>query len=42
MLIPRYFFSGEFAAFYQYFLAQPHTKKRFRKGEYPFADAPNK
>ena len=34
MLIPRYFFSGEFAAFYQYFLAQPHTKKRFRKGEY--------
>ena len=34
MLIPRYFFSGEFAAFYQYFLAQPHTKKRFRKGDY--------
>ena len=34
MLIPRYFFCGEFAAFYNYLLSQPHTKKQFRKGAY--------
>ena len=34
MLIPRYFFCGEFAALYNYFLSQPHTKKQFRKGDY--------
>lgn len=34
MLIPRYFFCGEFTRFYDYFLTQPHLKKQFRKGEY--------
>lgn len=34
MLIPRYFFCGEFTTFYNYFLSQPHTKKQFRKGAY--------
>lgn len=34
MLIPRYFFTGEFSRFYDYFLSKPHSKKRFAKGEY--------
>lgn len=34
MLIPRYFYSGEFSRFYGYFLSKPYIKKRFAKGEY--------
>lgn len=34
MNIPRYYFSGEFAELYEYFLSQPHTTKTFRKNEY--------
>lgn len=33
MLRPRYYFAGEFSAFYDYFLSQPHTEKRFHKGD---------
>lgn len=34
MNIPRYYFSGEFAQLYEYFLSQPHTTKTFHKQEY--------
>lgn len=33
MLTPRYIFAGEFRAFYDYFLTQPHTLRHFEKGE---------
>lgn len=31
---PRYLYANDFKQFYAYFLAQPHTERRFRKGEY--------
>ena len=34
MLTPRYYFTGEFCRFYDYFLSHPHTEKHFAKGEY--------
>ena len=34
MLTPRYFFSGDFRQFYEYFLSQPHEKRYFQKGDY--------
>lgn len=34
MLTPRYYFTGEFCRFYNYFLSHPHTEKHFAKGEY--------
>ena len=34
MLTPRYYFTGEFCRFYDYFLSHPHTEKHFTKGEY--------
>lgn len=34
MLTPRYYFTGEFCRFYDYFLLHPHTEKHFAKGEY--------
>lgn len=34
MLTPRYYFTGEFCRFYDYFLSHPHTEKYFAKGEY--------
>ncbi len=37
MLIPRYYFSDDFASLYNYFLTQPHIKKTFQKGEYLWA-----
>ena len=33
MLIPRYYFSNDFAGFYEYFLTQPHVRKTFQKEE---------
>lgn len=33
MLTPRYCFAHDFSQFYEYFLAQPHCVKNFRKGE---------
>lgn len=37
MKIPRYYFAGEFADLYEYFLSQPHTVKTFHKNEYLWA-----
>lgn len=37
MLIPRYYFSHEYDELYDYFLAQPHRKRTFEKGEYLWA-----
>lgn len=34
MLIPRYYFAGEYKGLYEYFLAQPHEEKSFGKNEY--------
>lgn len=34
MLIPRYYFSNDFAHLYDYFKSQPHTVKVFHKGDY--------
>ena len=34
MLKPRYYFANDFRSFYEYFLAQPHTKQIFQKGDY--------
>ena len=34
MLMPRFYFSGEFSAFDTYLRSQPHVEKVFRKGEY--------
>ena len=34
MLMPRYYFAGDFSSFYDYFLSQPHSERQFRKGEY--------
>lgn len=28
MLTPRYYFTGEFCRFYDYFLSHPHTERR--------------
>ena len=33
MRTPRYLFTGDFAAFADYFRAQPHQERRFRKGD---------
>ena len=33
MLTPRYYFAEDFRAFHDYFLAQPHREKVFRRGE---------
>ena len=33
MLIPRYYFANDYKQFYDYFLTQPHTVRRFRKHE---------
>ena len=37
MRTPRYLFTGDFAAFADYFRAQPHQERRFRKGDYLWA-----
>lgn len=37
MRTPRYLFAGDFAAFADYFRAQPHRERRFRKGDYLWA-----
>ena len=34
MLTPRYYFADDFRAFHDYFLAQPHRKTVFRKGDF--------
>ena len=34
MLLPRYYFSGDFEPLHDYFLSQPHTKRLFQKGDY--------
>lgn len=34
MLIPRYYFSHDYDAFYAYFLSCPHQIRHFQKGEY--------
>ncbi|MBU3875426.1 Crp/Fnr family transcriptional regulator [Faecalicatena sp. AGMB00832] len=34
MLIPRYYFSGEYTQLYDYFLSQPHSVRTFHKGDY--------
>lgn len=33
MLIPRYFFSDDYAEFYDYFLSKPHRRRVFEKGD---------
>lgn len=33
MLIPRYYFTNDFAGSYEYFLTQPHVRKTFQKEE---------
>lgn len=37
MLIPRYYFSDDYASLYEYFLSQPHVEKTFHKGDYLWA-----
>lgn len=32
MLIPRYFFAGDFSPFYDYFLSCPHVRRSFPRG----------
>lgn len=34
METPRYFFTGDFGAFHEYFLAAPHRRRTFARGEY--------
>ena len=34
MLLPRYYFSGDYEALHDYFLSQPHTRRFFQKGDY--------
>lgn len=34
MLIPRYFFSEDYAVLHDYFLSQPHTKRTLQKDDY--------
>jgi CRP-like cAMP-binding protein len=34
MLIPRYFFTGEFTQFYNYFLTCPHVVEKYKKNDY--------
>ena len=34
MLTPRYYFADDFRAFHDYFLAQPHRKTVFHKGDF--------
>ncbi len=34
MRTPQYFFTGDFAAFQEYFLSRPHERLSFRRGEY--------
>ncbi|HIY13392.1 MAG TPA: Crp/Fnr family transcriptional regulator [Candidatus Agathobaculum merdipullorum] len=34
MLLPRYFFSGDYEPLHDFFLSQPHVKRSFQKGEY--------
>lgn len=34
MRTPRYFFTGDFSAFHEYFLSRPHERRRFARGEF--------
>ena len=34
MHTPRYFFTGDFSAFHEYFLSRPHARRSFARGEF--------
>ena len=34
MRTPRYFFTGDFSAFHEYFLSRPHVRRSFARGEF--------
>ena len=34
MRTPRYFFTGDFSAFHEYFLSRPHARRSFARGEF--------
>ena len=34
MHTPRYFFTGDFSAFHEYFLSRPHGRRSFARGEF--------
>lgn len=34
MHTPRYFFTGDFSAFHEYFLSRPHERRSFARGEF--------